>query len=64
MLFGIELAHQDRSPTLYSAATRGPGVQPVPSLDLYDPDLSQQHNGRMAINSDARHKVKSQGYYV
>lgn len=64
VLFGVELAHQDRSPTLYSAATRGPGAQPVPALDLYDPDLSQQHNGAMALSSDARHKVKSQGYYV
>ena len=64
VLFGVELANQDRSPKLYTTATRGPGAQAVPSLDLYDPDLSQQHNGAMAINSDARHKVKSQGYYV
>lgn len=27
-------------------------------------DLSLKHNGRMAVSSDARHKVKSQGYYV
>ena len=60
----MEFANQDRSPKLYTAATRGPGAQPVPTLDLYDPDLSRQHQGAMTINSDARHKVRTQGYYV
>ena len=64
VLFGMEFANQDRSPRLYTAATRGPGAQPVPTLDLYDPDLSRQHQGAMTINSDARHKVRTQGYYV
>ena len=36
----------------------------MPTLDLYDPDLSRQHQGAMTINSDARHKVRTQGYYV
>ena len=32
----MEFANQDRSPRLYTAATRGLGAQPVPTLDLYD----------------------------
>ena len=64
VLFGMEFANQDRSPRLYTAATRGLGAQPVPTLDLYDPDLSRQHQGAMTINSDARHKVRTQGYYA
>ena len=60
----MEFANQDRSPRLYTAATRGLGAQPVPTLDLYDPDLSRQHQGAMTINSDARHKVRTQGYYA
>ena len=59
----MEFANQDRSPAVHRRHAR-PGAQPVPTLDLYDPDLSRQHQGAMTINSDARHKVRTQGYYA
>ena len=47
VLFGVEVANQDRTPDLYTTLARGPGAQPVPSLDLYD--LSLIHiSGRWA----------------
>ncbi|MFY1969850.1 TonB-dependent receptor [Achromobacter dolens] len=64
VLFGVDVANQARTPDLYTTLARGPGAQPVPTLDLYDPDLSQQHNGAMTLSSSARHKTRSQGYYV
>ncbi|BCY23369.1 TonB-dependent receptor [Bordetella pertussis] len=64
LLAGVELGSQHRDPTLHRAATKGPGAQPVPGLALHHPDLSQQHHGRMERASDARHRVRTQGYYL
>ncbi|MND97454.1 putative TonB-dependent receptor BfrD precursor [compost metagenome] len=64
LLTGLELGNQHRDPTLYTAATSGPGAQPVPSLDLNNPDRSQQHNGRMVVSSDNHTEVDSSAVYV
>ncbi len=64
LLTGLELGNQRRDPTLYTAATSGPGAQSVPSLDLNNPDRSQQHNGRMVVSSDNHTEVDSSAVYV
>ena len=64
VLAGLEFGDQQRSPTLHRAASRGPGARPVPQLDLYRPDLSQQHQGAMELASDARHQAESRGFYL
>lgn len=64
LLAGLEFTNQHRSPTLWNAATRGPGAMPVPSLDLFHPDLTRQHRGRMDVYSDADHAATNSAIYL
>ncbi|MDF0729361.1 TonB-dependent siderophore receptor [Pseudomonas entomophila] len=64
LLVGLEFGNQRRDPILYTAATSGAGFQPVPSLDLDNPDRSQQHNGRMVVSSNNHTVVDSRGIYL
>ncbi|WP_409316381.1 TonB-dependent receptor [Pseudomonas sp. KCJK9016] len=63
LLTGIETGSQRRDPRLYNAAT-GRGTQPVPSLDLYNPDRNQRHTGRMQVSSSSHTEVESRAIYV
>ncbi|NIF26358.1 TonB-dependent siderophore receptor [Pantoea sp. Tr-811] len=64
LLLGLEFGNQRRDPTLYTAAAVSAGGRPVPSLGLYDPDRSQQHNGRMVVSSNNHTVVDSRGLYL
>ncbi|UEB20079.1 TonB-dependent receptor [Bordetella holmesii] len=58
LLVGLETGAQQRQPRLSRA------IGNVPSLDLYDPDLSQQHGAGLALRSDNHHRVRSAALYV
>ncbi|KTS92663.1 TonB-dependent receptor [Pseudomonas parafulva] len=64
LLLGLEFGSQRRDPTLYTAAAANAGGRPVPPLDLYDPDRSRQHNGRMVMSSNNHSVVQSRGLYL
>ncbi|MFA7893613.1 TonB-dependent receptor [Pseudomonas putida] len=64
LLLGLEFGSQRRDPTLYTAAAANAGGRPVPPLDLYDPDRSRQHNGRMVMSSNNHTVVQSRGLYL
>ena len=64
LLTGIEIGSQRRDPTLYNAATSGPGSSAVPALDLYNPDRNLRHTGRMQVSSDSHTEVESRAVYV
>ncbi|MHB2239930.1 TonB-dependent receptor [Pseudomonas monsensis] len=64
LLTGIEIGSQRRDPTLYNAATSGPGRSAVPALDLYNPDRNLRHTGRMQVSSDSHTEVESRAVYV
>ncbi|MGE7990008.1 TonB-dependent receptor [Pseudomonas sp. NPDC089554] len=64
LLVGLEFGNQRRDPTLYTAATSGAGFQPVPQLDLNNPNRNLQHNGRMAVSSNNHTVVDSRGIYL
>lgn len=65
LLTGIEIGSQRRDPTLYNAATgRTPGAQPVPSLDLYNPNRDLRHTGSMQVSSSSHTEVESRAVYV
>lgn len=64
LLTGIEIGSQRRDPTLYNAATSGPGSSPVPALDLYNPNRDLRHTGRMQVSSDNHTEVESRAVYV
>ncbi|MFB4391642.1 MULTISPECIES: TonB-dependent receptor [unclassified Pseudomonas] len=64
LLVGLEFGNQRRDPTLYTAATSGPGFQTVPALDLNNPNRNLQHNGRMAVSSNNHTVVDSRGIYL
>ncbi|MGY3284813.1 iron complex outermembrane receptor protein [Pseudomonas fulva] len=64
LLLGLEFGSQRRDPTLYTAAAANAGGRPVPPLDLYDPDRSKQHNGRMVMSSNNHTVVQSRGLYL
>jgi len=64
VLTGLEMGSQRRDPKLYSAATSGPGSQPVPALDLFNPNRNLRHTGRMALSSYNHTEVESRGLYV
>jgi len=64
LLIGLEFGNQRRDPTLYTTATVAAGGRPVPSLDVYHPDRSLQHNGRMVVSSDNHTVVDSRGLYL
>lgn len=63
LLTGLETGSQRRDPTLYNAAT-GRGTQPVPSLDLYNPNRDLRHTGRMQVSSSSHTEVESRAVYV
>ncbi|WP_060485625.1 TonB-dependent siderophore receptor [Pseudomonas sp. NBRC 111123] len=64
LLIGLEFGNQRRDPTLYTAAPVSAGGSPVPSLDVYHPDRSLQHTGRMVVSSDNHTVVDSRGLYL
>lgn len=64
LLIGLEFGNQRRDPTLYTAAPVAAGGSPVPSLNVYNPDRSLQHNGRMVVSSDNHTVVDSRGLYL
>lgn len=64
LLLGLEFGSQRRDPTLYTAAAANAGGRPVPPVDLYDPDRSRQHNGRMVMSSNNHTVVQSRGLYL
>ncbi|CAI8846523.1 TonB-dependent receptor [Pseudomonas sp. IT-P395] len=65
LLTGVEIGSQRRDPTLYNAATgRTPGAQPVPSLDLYNPNRDLRHTGAMQVSSSSHTEVESRAVYV
>lgn len=65
LLTGIEIGSQRRDPKLYNAATgRTPGAQPVPSLDLYNPNRDLRHTGSMQLSSSSHTEVESRAVYV
>ncbi|MHB2058127.1 TonB-dependent receptor [Pseudomonas monsensis] len=64
LLTGIEIGSQRRDPTLYNAATSGPGSSAVPALDLNNPDRNLRHTGRMQVSSDSHTEVESRAVYV
>ncbi|HEF4760523.1 TPA: TonB-dependent siderophore receptor [Pseudomonas putida] len=64
LLTGVEIGSQRRDPTLYTAATSGPGSSPVPSLDLNNPNRDLRHTGRMQVNSSSHTEVESRAVYV
>ena len=64
LLTGIEIGSQRRDPTLYNAATSGPGSSAVPALDLNNPDRNLRHTGRMQLSSDSHTEVESRAVYV
>ncbi|MFJ4344659.1 TonB-dependent receptor [Pseudomonas sp. NPDC089401] len=64
LLLGLEFGNQRRDPTLYTAAAVSAGGRPVPSLDLYNPDRSLQHTGRMVVSSNNHTVVDSRGLYL
>ncbi|AZC15751.1 TonB-dependent siderophore receptor [Pseudomonas sp. CMR5c] len=64
LLTGLEIGSQRRDPKLYNAAPTGPGSQPVPGLDLYNPNPYQSHTGRMQVSSDNHTEVESRALYV
>ncbi len=64
LLVGLEFGNQRRDPLLHTTAPVSAGGQPVPSLDLDNPDRSQQHNGRMIVSSDNHTVVDSRGLYL
>ncbi|VVN08457.1 Ferrichrome outer membrane transporter/phage receptor [Pseudomonas fluorescens] len=65
LLTGIEIGSQRRDPKLYNAATgRTPGAQPVPSLDLYNPNRDLRHTGSMQVSSSSHTEVESRAVYV
>ncbi|WP_144966159.1 TonB-dependent siderophore receptor [Pseudomonas sp. DE0010] len=64
LLLGLEFGSQRRDPTLYTAAAANAGGRPVPPVDLYDPDRSRQHNGRMMMSSNNHTVVQSRGLYL
>lgn len=65
LLTGIETGSQRRDPKLYNAATgRTPGAQPVPSLDLFNPNRDLRHTGAMQLNSSSHTEVESRAVYV
>ncbi|MBF8659819.1 TonB-dependent receptor [Pseudomonas putida] len=64
LLLGLEFGSQRRDPTLYTAAAANTGGRPVPPVDLYDPDRSRQHNGRMVMSSNNHTVVQSRGLYL
>lgn len=65
LLTGVEIGSQRRDPKLYNAATgRTPGAQPVPSLDLFNPNRELRHSGSMQVFSDSHTEVESRAVYV
>ncbi|UVK88760.1 TonB-dependent siderophore receptor [Pseudomonas sp. B21-051] len=65
LLTGVEIGSQRRDPKLYNAATgKTPGAQPVPSLDLYNPNRNLRHTGSMQVFSDSHTEVESRAVYV
>lgn len=64
LLVGLELGHQRRDPTLYTAAAVSAGGTPVPPLDLNNPNRDLQHNGKMVVSSDNHTVVDSRGLYL
>lgn len=65
LLTGVEIGSQRRDPKLYNAATgKTPGVQPVPSLDLFNPNRELRHTGSMQVFSDSHTEVESRAVYV
>ncbi|WP_435034358.1 TonB-dependent receptor [Pseudomonas neuropathica] len=65
LLTGVEIGSQRRDPKLYNAATgRTPGAQPVPSLDLYNPNRDLRHTGAMQVSSSSHTEVESRAVYV
>lgn len=63
LLTGIETGSQRRDPKLYNAAT-GRGSQPVPALDLFNPNRELRHTGRMQLSSNSHTEVESRAVYV
>ncbi|RON71968.1 TonB-dependent siderophore receptor [Pseudomonas fluorescens] len=63
LLTGIETGSQRRDPKLYNAAT-GRGTQPVPALDLFNPNRELRHTGRMQLSSNSHTEVESRAVYV
>ncbi|TNC00649.1 TonB-dependent siderophore receptor [Pseudomonas jessenii] len=65
LLTGVEIGSQRRDPKLYNAATgKTPGAQPVPSLDLFNPNRELRHTGSMQVFSDSHIEVESRAVYV
>lgn len=65
LLTGVEIGSQRRDPKLYNAATgKTPGAQPVPSLDLFNPNRELRHTGSMQTFSDSHTEVESRAVYV
>ncbi|RVD78442.1 TonB-dependent receptor [Pseudomonas koreensis] len=65
LLTGVEIGSQRRDPKLYNAATgKTPGAQPVPSLDLFNPNRELRHTGSMQVFSDSHTEVESRAVYV
>jgi len=65
LLTGVEIGSQRRDPKLYNAATgKTPGAQPVPSLDLFNPNRELRHSGSMQVFSDSHTEVESRAVYV
>ncbi|MBA5981556.1 TonB-dependent siderophore receptor [Pseudomonas sp. MD195_PC81_125] len=65
LLTGVEIGSQRRDPKLYNAATgRTPSAQPVPSLDLFNPNRELRHTGSMQVFSDSHTEVESRAVYV
>lgn len=57
LLTGLEFGEQRRHSLLRQGRN-------VPSLDIYNPDRSQQHTGVMAVSSNNHTDVQSRGLYV
>ncbi|WP_202370838.1 TonB-dependent receptor [Pseudomonas sp. MWU318] len=65
LLTGVEIGSQRRDPKLYNAATgKTPGAQPVPSLDLFNPNRELRHTGSMQVFSNSHTEVESRAVYV
>jgi len=65
LLTGVEIGSQRRDPKLYNAATgKTPGAQPVPSLDLFNPNRELRHTGSLQTFSDSQIEVESRAVYV
>ena len=65
LLTGVEIGSQRRDPKLYNAATgKTPGAQPVPSLDLFNPNRELRHTGSLQTFSDSHTEVESRAVYV